>query len=235
MRLEPVSPSVTSGTDIVLQVMVDDVTNMAAYEFEIHYFDSTLDFVSATNSALLGSSGRTVTCLPPQLDIGKVRFGCLTTGSGSTSGVNGSGTLATVTFSTSCTGPSPLDMAVAGFSEPLGDSIPTRAQGGNATVTGGTETCPTPTPTFTPSSTATRTRTPSRTPTRTPTSSGMAGDANCDRRVDAIDAAVELQYSAGLLNALPCRQNADVNDDGVANALDAALILQFVAGLLDEL
>ncbi len=83
--------------------------------------------------------------------------------------------------------------------------------------------------------TSTRTPTATRTPTRTPTPPAiLLGDANCDGRVDSIDAALILQYSAGLLRALNCQQGGDVNRDGHINSIDSALILQYIAGLLDE-
>jgi hypothetical protein len=50
-----------------------------------------------------------------------------------------------------------------------------------------------------------------------------------------IEAALILQFAAGLIDELPCPEAADVNDSGQANAVDAALILQYVAGLIDEL
>ena len=65
--------------------------------------------------------------------------------------------------------------------------------------------------------------------------SSLPGDANCDGIVNAIDAALVLQFSAGLLLGLPCPGNADANGDGIVNALDAALILQFAAGLIGEI
>jgi hypothetical protein len=61
------------------------------------------------------------------------------------------------------------------------------------------------------------------------------GDANCDGAVNAIDAAVVLQYSAGLIKAPGCEVNADVNGSRSVNSLDAALILQYVAGLIHSL
>ena len=64
---------------------------------------------------------------------------------------------------------------------------------------------------------------------------GPSGDANCDDDIDAIDASLVLQQSAGLLPALACPTNADVNHDGQVDARDAALILQHNAGLLPEL
>lgn len=70
--------------------------------------------------------------------------------------------------------------------------------------------------------------------TNQPTSAGapLYGDASCDGRVNSIDAAVVLQYSAGILQSLGCPANADVNGDGRANSLDSALILQYAAGLI---
>jgi hypothetical protein len=62
----------------------------------------------------------------------------------------------------------------------------------------------------------------------------VLGDAACDGDVDVIDAALILQFDAGLIDSLPCPENADVNGDGVINVIDAALILQLVAGLIDQ-
>jgi hypothetical protein len=61
------------------------------------------------------------------------------------------------------------------------------------------------------------------------------GDANCSGPADAIDAAIVLQVSAGLIASVACPDAADVNGDGQINSLDAVLILQFSAGLLDQL
>ena len=96
----------------------------------------------------------------------------------------------------------------------------------------------TPTPTASPTATDTPTPTPTATPTSTftPTPTPfLVGDANCDGTVNALDAALILQFSAGLLNSLRCPLGADANGDGTVNALDAALVLQFSAGLLRSL
>ena len=63
----------------------------------------------------------------------------------------------------------------------------------------------------------------------------MGGDASCDGSVDAVDAALVLQFTAGLLGSVPCAESGDVNGDGDITSVDAALILQFTAGLLDSL
>lgn len=96
-----------------------------------------------------------------------------------------------------------------------------------ATVAGSPTTAATPT--ATPSPTVTFT------PTRTPAPPRRYGDVSCDTNVNSLDAALVLQFSAGLVSSLNCHQNADVNSDGSINALDAALILQFSAGLIASL
>ena len=59
-----------------------------------------------------------------------------------------------------------------------------------------------------------------------------SGDVNCTGFTDSVDAALVLQFSAALLDELPCKVEADMDGDGGANAVDAAIILQLTAGLI---
>ena len=61
------------------------------------------------------------------------------------------------------------------------------------------------------------------------------GDVDCSRAVNAIDAAVLLQFHSALTAWLPCAEAADVDGDGVAGSSDAQLVLQFEAGLIESL
>lgn len=56
------------------------------------------------------------------------------------------------------------------------------------------------------------------------------GDVNEDGNVNAIDAALILQFDARIIGFLPNEANGDVNSDNEINSLDAALILQYEAG-----
>ncbi|MCI0856078.1 MAG: dockerin type I repeat-containing protein, partial [Chloroflexi bacterium] len=58
------------------------------------------------------------------------------------------------------------------------------------------------------------------------------GDANKNGTTDSIDAALILQFIAGLTDPWP---NSDTNENGITNAIDVALILQFSAGLIPSL
>lgn len=60
---------------------------------------------------------------------------------------------------------------------------------------------------------------------------GMWGDANCDGDVTAIDAALVLQLTAGVIGWLPCAASADTDPNGLITSVDALLILQYDAGL----
>jgi hypothetical protein len=53
--------------------------------------------------------------------------------------------------------------------------------------------------------------------------------------VSSIDAAVLLQYSAGLVSTLCSLQSADSNANGRVDPIDAQLVLQLSAGLIARL
>ena len=77
---------------------------------------------------------------------------------------------------------------------------------------------------------------PASTPARPPLTGPVPiGDANCDRYVDALDAALVLQLTAGLIHSLPCQLEADASGDGQITAVESALILQFAANLISHL
>lgn len=90
---------------------------------------------------------------------------------------------------------------------------------------------PLPTTVLEPTSTAAQPA--MSTPTATP--SLGSGDVNCDDNVNSIDAALLLQFIAGLLASLDCDDAADVNQNGAVDSIDVAIMLQFVAGLVARL
>lgn len=62
---------------------------------------------------------------------------------------------------------------------------------------------------------------------------GILGDVDCNGEVNAVDANWVLQYSAGMVDAVPCPDLADMNGDGHIDAVDSTIILQKVAGLIE--
>lgn len=133
--------------------------------------------------------------------------------------------LATATATRTGTPPTPTRTATATATPTGAPPSPTPTATATATVT----------PAHTPTPTATRTPTPPPTPTATATTAPFAGDVDCNRVVNAIDVALMLQVSAGLLQTVPCPLNVDVNGDGQLSSVDPALVLQLLAGLIHTL
>ena len=172
VRIDPATQSVNVGDPVVVDLQLEAVSGLGAYEFELPFDLDLLSFVSVENGPFTGSSGRSVTCfgpLPDALDEGVVRFACATRGG--EPGASGGGLLATVTFQAICPGSSVLDLTVE-LGDPLSSPIPVASVGG--TVVAGGSSCVTDTPTETPTATPTDTPTamPTDTPTDTPTPSG---------------------------------------------------------------
>lgn len=164
VRIDPPTQHVDIGNQFTVRVMVDDVSDLGAYEFTLQFDPSVVTYVSVANSDFLGSTGRQVFCPPAIRDVGTVRFACATIGLNP--GASGSGELAVVTFSGATDGVSPLDLIMISLGDPIGDDIPAFPQNGSVSVGAGTP-GPTPTP-----------ATPTPTPTPGPVVSCGAADGH---------------------------------------------------------
>lgn len=214
IRVSPSFQNVAVNGDVVVDIRIEGAPVFAAYEFHLSFDPSVLRFESVTRGGdILADAGRTPLCLGPDafdLQNGIVSYGCASTGG--SGGPSGSGLLATLTFRAVCPDQTELafvpvgqdlDVAPVSISGPFGASIDTNGVGADVNING--PGC---------------------------SSSTLLGDANCNGEINAIDAAIVLQITAGLLGAPSCAQNADVNRDGSINSIDAALILQFIARLI---
>jgi hypothetical protein len=230
--LVSISPSnivAVPGSPLLFAVVVENVTDkplhhpdepggLGAFEFTLPYDPLVMSFQNVTPGPFLSSSGRQVTCLPPLLDTGIVRFGCVTEGNGP--GASGGGTLATLQFAVFCPTAAELSFFSVNLAEPFGKAIPAEMQGGQLGCSAGATTTPT--------------RTPTPTATGTPDGPRKAlGDVNDDLSVDSTDALLVVQHVAGLLQALINPESADLDGDDQVTSIDATLILQCVVGVID--
>jgi len=91
-------------------VLVDKALNLGSFEFELLYQPAAIYVKSVVLGSFLGSTGRSTGVVGPVIDntAGKVTFGAFSFGS--QPGPSGTGTLATITFSTVGVGTSTLDL-----------------------------------------------------------------------------------------------------------------------------
>lgn len=163
-----------------------------------------------------------VSCVPKQGGICNESYsdGVLRVTGVSVTGLEGTAVLAHITLRCLEEGTSDLAIGVNVFADASpGDPQPIDAAVEDGSIVCTSEPQPTATPVVPPP--------PGSDPDKLP------GDANCDGEVNAIDAAIVLQFQAGLIVGVDCPQNGDVNHDDEVGAIDAALILQMSAGLLD--
>ncbi|MGB6837603.1 MAG: cohesin domain-containing protein, partial [Dehalococcoidia bacterium] len=94
----PLTQTVMAGSNFEVDVVVANVTNLGAFEFTLAFDPALVEFASISQGPFLGSSGRTVSCMPPLLAEGSVSFTCVTLGA-EPGGASGSGVLAVAQFS----------------------------------------------------------------------------------------------------------------------------------------
>jgi hypothetical protein len=140
--IDPPTQTVAPGASPAIDIHIDNVTGLGSYEWQITYDPAVLSFVSVVDGPFLGSTGRSLFCPDPILDVGSVRFGCVSAGL-TPDPPSGSGVLSTVTFSAVADGTSALSFSLVSLSDALGNDIPTGTQGGEIVVSTAT---PTPTP-----------------------------------------------------------------------------------------
>ena len=136
VRLEvPTAHLQAGGQPFDVSVLVDNVTNLGAFEFELTYDPKVVEFQEAHEGPFLGSSGRSVYCLTPQTVEGSLTFSCVTLGA-TPDGPNGSGVLASVTLRPAGAGNSPLRLSRAVLTDPPANRLPTASQDASVTVEG---------------------------------------------------------------------------------------------------
>jgi hypothetical protein len=152
MKVVPASQTVDiGGGNFTVDIVVEDVSNLASFEFTLTFDPSVLRLVGVTKGPFLDSTGRSVFCPRPIYNSpapsvpsqDAVRFGCASSDhppEEEIPGASGTGVVATVTFAPRKAGTSQLWMGLAqdiyGLADPLSEDIPLVPQGGSVEVVG---------------------------------------------------------------------------------------------------
>jgi len=145
MKVVPASRTVdVRDGKFTVEIMVEDASNLAAFDFSLSYDPSVVENVSVQGGDFLGSSGRQVFCPEPTIytdpepgALADLHFGCASKGEGNT-GASGSGLLATVAFAPCKAGVSSLTLVVPNHTvaDPMGEPVEVVEQSGSVTVVG---------------------------------------------------------------------------------------------------
>ncbi|MGB9872617.1 MAG: VWA domain-containing protein [Anaerolineae bacterium] len=135
VKVSPASKRVPlSGGTFTMDIVAQDVTNLAAYQVELTYNPAIVHVTAVTPGPFLGSTGRTVSPVGPVIDnaAGIVRFGAFTFGA--QPGVNGTGVLATITFQPRARGTSNLHLQNLQLADPNGNPLSATTEDGQVEV-----------------------------------------------------------------------------------------------------
>ena len=141
LSLAPPSTNATQGGDMFeVDVNVQNVQNLGAYEIVLTFNADVLEYVSAYDGGFLPSTGRTMTCFGYEASAATfngwsaLRLGCgtngLISGGQGKAGPNGNGTLATIQFKPKGSGTSDLILEATDESKYyFGAPDPTKPEG----------------------------------------------------------------------------------------------------------
>jgi len=132
----PVSAGRQGGGAFKVTVAIENVANLGGYEFELAYDPMVVHVQEISLGPFLGSSGRQVQPLGPEIDNqrGWAHFGALSTGSAP--GATGSGKLAIIALLPRAEGDSPLDLQNVKLSTPDGHPLSADVQDGKVKIGG---------------------------------------------------------------------------------------------------
>jgi hypothetical protein len=134
VQIDPVSQSVVQGNSLSVEVVVSDVIDLYAFQFDLAFDPAVLQAVSSSEGPFLSSTGTTF-FVPGAIDNtnGLISF-VADTLIGPVPGVNGNGDLASISFTALASGTSFLNLSNLLFLDSALNEI------GNLTTTGGSVT-----------------------------------------------------------------------------------------------
>jgi hypothetical protein len=142
MQVAPPASTVVVGTTFTVNVTVTNVTDLAVWEIQLYYLNTILNCTNVTEGPFLEKDGHTQFFASLINNKYNATHGWILAGStlmGNVTGVNGSGTLATITFQAIAAGDTPLHLTGTTLKDstpPPRHPIPHTATDGTVHVTG---------------------------------------------------------------------------------------------------
>jgi hypothetical protein len=110
VRAEPEWNPVALDDEFDVFIFIEGAEDLAAFQFTLEYDDAYLEYMGVDIGPFLGTSGREVITLGPDVVPGSVTFAALLLPAGSQPGASGAGDLAVVRFKAIALGETTLDL-----------------------------------------------------------------------------------------------------------------------------
>jgi len=135
VRIQPTTSTQCVDNVFTVDVMIDDATNLGAYEFDLAFDPDVVCVTDVVDGGFLGSTGRSVIPLQPDINCstGSASFGAFTLGA-TPPGPNDSGKLATITLRAVSSGTTNLDLDGVQVTDTSGQPDTVSVQDGSVTV-----------------------------------------------------------------------------------------------------
>jgi hypothetical protein len=136
VRVVTPSDSVTkSNNRVEVSINVENVTNLAGFQFVLTVDPAVFKTLAASKTRFIGLTDRAIACGDPTIEAAAVRLACVTLGE-KPAGVDGSGTIATVTLQPLAEGASDIVLARVKLVHPDGTELPSTVANARLKVTG---------------------------------------------------------------------------------------------------
>jgi hypothetical protein len=135
LSVHPVSITASQGQNFTINVTISNVLDLYGWEFKLNWTTTLVNVTEVTEGPFLKAGGGTFFTCNMNTTGGRMVVDC--TLLGSVSGVNGTGTLATITFYARSVGQSPLNLYDVILINSSDQVIPSQATGGYAYITYG--------------------------------------------------------------------------------------------------
>ena len=136
MKIEPADLAVGLNETFVIEVMVEEANNLAAFQFDLAYDPSILQVTEAALGGFLESTGNSAVAVGPEVNNaeGKLTFGAISYGSGP--GPSGAGVLATITCVAHGEGNTALELREVQILDTAASAQRVTVEGGRVVVRG---------------------------------------------------------------------------------------------------
>jgi hypothetical protein len=137
VRAVPPSDHLSRSKDQVdVAIEVENASNLAAFDFILTVDPRLLRVISVQKTPFLTQTGREAVCGQPVIQDGSARLACVTLRE-APPGVDGSGTIATVSIQPLETGKASLSLSNVRLLHPDGSELPSTATNGELTIASG--------------------------------------------------------------------------------------------------